>query len=67
MRFDAFFCRARRSEPQICRAARERIGAAGLTMRQRSSAFWTDPEQPKGVFINSKPRRGLLSGAVRLR
>jgi hypothetical protein len=44
-----------------------RIGAAGLTMRQRSSAFWTDPEQPKGVFINSKPRRGLLSGAVRLR
>jgi hypothetical protein len=36
-------------------------------MRQHSSAFWIDPEQPTGFFINSKPRRGLSARAVRLR
>jgi len=59
MRFDGFFCRARRYEPQFCRAARERIASAGLTMRQRIGAFWIDPELAIGVFIISKPRRGL--------
>jgi hypothetical protein len=67
MRFEAFLPRQPLG-PQICRAARERIAAAaGLTMRQRSSAFWIDPEPAIGVFMISKPRRGLSTGAVRLR
>jgi hypothetical protein len=28
-------------------------------MRQRISVFWIDPELAIGVFIISKPRRGL--------
>jgi hypothetical protein len=31
-------------------------------MRQRIGAFWIDPELPIGVFIISKPRRGLPAG-----
>jgi hypothetical protein len=58
MRFDAFFCRASRSEPQICRAARERIAAsAGLTMRQRSSAFWIEPERHFKTTARIAPAR----------
>jgi hypothetical protein len=45
MRFDAFFCRARRSEAKIVvRPAKDRSASAGLTTRQWRGAFCVDPE-----------------------
>jgi len=41
--FCCIFCRARRSEAQICRAADDRTASAGLMKRQRSSTLWIDP------------------------
>jgi hypothetical protein len=67
MRFDAFFAARGAPSRKFVAPAKDRTASAGLTMRQRRSAFWIDPEQPIGVFINSKPRRGLPPGAVRLR
>jgi hypothetical protein len=40
---------------------------ARLTMLQHADAFCIDPEQPRPIFMISKPQRGLLSAAVRVR
>ncbi|HEY3032067.1 MAG TPA: hypothetical protein VGJ68_18090 [Bradyrhizobium sp.] len=44
----------------LSRCPRSHRASAGLTMRQLCRAFWIDPELAIGVFIISKPRRGLL-------
>jgi hypothetical protein len=67
MRFDAFFAAPGAPGRKFVARAANASASAGLTMRQHSSAFWIDPEQPTGFFINSKPRRGLSARAVRLR
>jgi hypothetical protein len=41
--------------------------SARLTMPQHAGAFCIDPEQRRPIFMISKPQRGLLSAAVRVR
>jgi hypothetical protein len=47
--------------------AQPRAASAGLTILQGAGAFCIDPEQPLAIFMISKPQRGLLSTAVRVR
>jgi hypothetical protein len=71
MRFGVFSpCEALRGAKKSSRAGNNRAvraASAGLTILQRAGAFCIDPEQPPAIFMISKPQRGLLSTAVRVR
>jgi hypothetical protein len=53
--------------PARRQSSHRRAASARLTMLQHAGAFCIDPEQPRPIFMISKPQRGLLSTAVRVR
>jgi hypothetical protein len=60
--FSALRCGLRRKKiPARRQSSHRRAASARLTMLQHAGAFCIDPEQPRPIFMISKPQRGLLS------
>jgi hypothetical protein len=71
MRFGAFSPLQMRSAAEKIPARRQsshrRAASARLTMLQYAGAFCIDPEQPRPIFMISKPRAADCCAAVRVR